>query len=255
MMRAASLRIEDLITYELTTERILPETELLFQSLIPIEEVDGTLASLIESKILIRRSRFLILKSVWDESIQRTLEAVESFHRQNQHLASMPLAILTSESDLPHELFEFVLESLISSNKLDRVDAGVRIKAHAAGLNPQQETIKNQLLDELRNNRRLALTRDDLLAYDKDAKKIYGYLKQQNEIVDAAGTIFLKTTFDRLSDTILRYLKQHGKITVAEARDLTDTSRKIILPLLEELDRLKITKREGDFRTLCDSGN
>jgi selenocysteine-specific elongation factor len=64
--------------------------------------------------------------------------------------------------------------------------------------------------------------------------------------------VYLRKTFDRFTAEIVEYLKKHGKITVAEARDVTKTSRKFILPLLEELDRLRITKREGDYRMLCE---
>jgi selenocysteine-specific elongation factor len=42
----------------------------------------------------------------------------------------------------------------------------------------------------------------------------------------------------------------HGKMTVAEARDILGATRKYILPLLEHMDALRITKRSGDERVL-----
>ncbi|TFH62234.1 MAG: hypothetical protein E4G91_07530 [Candidatus Zixiibacteriota bacterium] len=64
--------------------------------------------------------------------------------------------------------------------------------------------------------------------------------------------VYLRKTFDRVTSEIMEYLKKHGKMTVAEARDVTGTSRRFILPLLEELDRLRITRRDGDYRMLCE---
>jgi len=47
---------------------------------------------------------------------------------------------------------------------------------------------------------------------------------------------------------ISNHLKQSGKITVAEARDLLGSSRKYVLALLEQMDEMKLTKRVGDER-------
>lgn len=49
---------------------------------------------------------------------------------------------------------------------------------------------------------------------------------------------------------VVDYLKEKGEITVGEARDLLHTSRKYALPLLEYLDREKVTRRVGDKRVL-----
>src|SRR5207247_3274219 len=40
-------------------------------------------------------------------------------------------------------------------------------------------------------------------------------------------------------------------VTVAEIRDLLDTTRKYAVPLCEYLDRVGVTRREGDLRFLA----
>ncbi|TDB36948.1 MAG: selenocysteine-specific translation elongation factor [Actinobacteria bacterium] len=51
-------------------------------------------------------------------------------------------------------------------------------------------------------------------------------------------------------DRIVAYLKEHGEILARDARDITGSSRKYIVPLLEYFDSQGITKRDGDSRTL-----
>jgi selenocysteine-specific elongation factor len=104
----------------------------------------------------------------------------------------------------------------------------------------------------LLENANQSISREEILAADKDGKKIFAYLKQNNEIIDLNGMVYIRKTFDHFTAEIVEYLKKRGKMTVAEARDVTQTSRKFILPILEELDRLRITKREGDSRMLCE---
>ena len=51
-------------------------------------------------------------------------------------------------------------------------------------------------------------------------------------------------------EQIVGYLREHGTMLAKDARDLTGTSRKYLLPLLEYFDAQGITKRDGDTRTL-----
>ena len=61
---------------------------------------------------------------------------------------------------------------------------------------------------------------------------------------------FSNSAYKEMVDKIVIHLNTHGKITVAEGRDLLNTSRKYILPLLEYLDQQRITRRVGDQRVL-----
>ena len=49
---------------------------------------------------------------------------------------------------------------------------------------------------------------------------------------------------------VTAFLEKNGQATVSELRQELDTSRKVIMPLLDRLDRDKVTIRNGDYRTL-----
>jgi len=49
---------------------------------------------------------------------------------------------------------------------------------------------------------------------------------------------------------VRNFIEMKGRATASELRQHLGTSRKVIMPLLERLDRDKITRRDGDFRTL-----
>jgi selenocysteine-specific elongation factor len=59
---------------------------------------------------------------------------------------------------------------------------------------------------------------------------------------------FLKEVLVQARQKISLSLKEKGEITVAEVRDLLQTSRKFALPLMEYFDREKLTRRVGDKR-------
>jgi len=64
------------------------------------------------------------------------------------------------------------------------------------------------------------------------------------------GVLFLRATYEDAVAKIVGYIRIHEKVTVAEARDVLGATRKYILPLLEHMDALRITRRIGDDRVL-----
>jgi selenocysteine-specific elongation factor len=72
-----------------------------------------------------------------------------------------------------------------------------------------------------------------------------GQLKQVSPDV-----IFRTEDFEQMVAKVHAFINQNGQITVADARDLFDSSRKYMLALLEHLDATGVTIRDGDFRKL-----
>ena len=62
--------------------------------------------------------------------------------------------------------------------------------------------------------------------------------------------VLLKETWEEGVARIRQHLQERGTLSAAEARDLLQTSRKIAVALLEQLDAMGITRRVGDVRVL-----
>jgi selenocysteine-specific elongation factor len=164
----------------------------------------------------------------------------------------MSLAQLHSQLEFPDELVDFALSHLESIGEVERSGPGIRAAGFKAGLSKRQEEVRKKMLTEFGKQRRNPINRKELLALASEAEAVYGYLKQMNIIVDVDGAVFLEDDFRAMTDEIKSHLSRNDTITVSEARDLTGTSRKVVVPLLEELDRRRITKREGDYRRLAE---
>ena len=84
----------------------------------------------------------------------------------------------------------------------------------------------------------------------KIAPELLALLGEQARIVRAGEVTFDAATWGRLQAQVVDHLRANGTVTVAEVRDLQGTSRKYALAVLEHLDDLKITRRQGDERVL-----
>lgn len=64
------------------------------------------------------------------------------------------------------------------------------------------------------------------------------------------NTLISKAYYDKARQMLLEHMKTHKEITLAEFRDMTKSSRKYAVLLLDEFDRIGLTMRVGDGRVL-----
>jgi selenocysteine-specific elongation factor len=66
------------------------------------------------------------------------------------------------------------------------------------------------------------------------------------------GFYYHRDTLERSKKIVLEQIQRHGSITVSQFRDLTGSSRKYALPVMEYFDSIRFTRRVGDERVLVE---
>jgi selenocysteine-specific elongation factor len=66
----------------------------------------------------------------------------------------------------------------------------------------------------------------------------------------APDVVFSQEDYQRMVGDVRRMIQQNGTLTVAQARDHFNTSRRYVLAFLEYLDTIGVTTRQGDERKL-----
>ena len=80
---------------------------------------------------------------------------------------------------------------------------------------------------------------------------VYTALVDLGELVQVSQeVVFRAEDYASLLEKTRQYIEANGSITVAQARDRFNTSRKYVLALFEHFDAVGITKRVGDVRKL-----
>lgn len=81
------------------------------------------------------------------------------------------------------------------------------------------------------------------------ASRLISELLASGELVHlGAGAVITGEIYDRWVGQIKQFLSRRGQISIAEVKDLTRASRKYVIPLMEQLDKKGITRRDGDVR-------
>ena len=89
------------------------------------------------------------------------------------------------------------------------------------------------------------------LVADSASQKALRFLIDTGEAVEINAEVVMATeSLKRMTDLIRQFIRDNGRATVSQIRQEVGCSRRIIVPMLERLDRDGVTMRNGDTRTL-----
>jgi selenocysteine-specific elongation factor len=87
---------------------------------------------------------------------------------------------------------------------------------------------------------------------DPQARQVVRFLIENGNVTELAPDVVLwHENFERMKSQVAEFISKNGPATVSELRQSLGSSRRIMVPLLERLDRDGVTRRVADKRTLC----
>ncbi|MCU1285226.1 MAG: selenocysteine-specific translation elongation factor SelB [Acidobacteriales bacterium] len=221
----------------------------------PTSTVESLAAELISAKKLLRVSDALITTESFDNAKQALLSAVKEFHSANPLVAGMSKEELRERLSLIPSIFAAVLESLVVDRKLEASAEQVRIAGRNVVMKDDEAEARQTIERAFASaGLRVPALKDVVAALPLDktrAQKIVTLLLRDRVLVKLSDDlVFHSAALDSLRKTIRDYKSQTNRIDVAKFKDLTGISRKYAIPLLEFLDRERITRRDGDARII-----
>lgn len=187
----------------------------------------------------------------WLESKQPELEkALANYHKANPLLPGMPREELRTKviPKAPPALFEALLKA---NKKLTAQADTVRLTTHKVQLQQDEQDARTKIESAFeKGGLAVPSQREVLTASGVDATRaailLATLLKEKKLVRVSADLVFHHTAIDALKALLATH---KGKpFAVGEFKDWTGCSRKYAIPLLEFLDRERLTRREGDAR-------
>jgi selenocysteine-specific elongation factor len=243
--------IEDALS---SSEAGLSPEEIIQRTSLPDPAVNKSLEELVHDNRAVKLHGRFAHKPGYDMIVRRTISTLAEYHAANPMKPGMPCHELKTAlwSHLDKKGFQALLSSMAANGEVNISESIVRLPSHIVTLDSRQE----KLLQTIDAAFRDAGVNPPLLtglerAYGADAREIVALLVTQGELVKIdAGLYFHKQAIDASESALRKYLEGNDHITVAQFRDLVDSSRKYVVPLLEYFDHKRITRRVGDQRAL-----
>ncbi len=192
---------------------------------------------------------------------KRVVQQLDEFHARNPLTAGIVKEdlrgrILDKQRLLPSPaVFDAVLQTLMGEGKIEIPGEVVRRAGREITLNPEEAATQEQIARAFETAGLAVPSVGEVLAQvkidRKRAEKILQKLLKEKVLVKvAADLIFHQTALSRLREILVSQKAKRNRINVGIFKDLTGLSRKYAIPLLEYLDRERVTRREGDERVI-----
>jgi selenocysteine-specific elongation factor len=192
------------------------------------------------------------------EICEKLFERVERFHKENPLLPGVTREDLRASLGrrVRPETFRCALEELAQRKKLTVEGDLVKKPGSEITLTPEEERARQQIEEAFRKTGLAVPSVKEVLAQlaidGRRSEKILQILLREKVLVRvSADLIFHSSALGKLSALLAGYKKTTGeRITVPGFKELTGITRKYAIPLLEYLDRQRLTRRAGDERVI-----
>ena len=237
---------------------IAPINEVVTRSGLNTTSADLALKELFDVKTLLlledgeynSESDLLITPSaLWDSLQDKVVDMVNEHHRNFPFRRGIPREELKSKLKLNPRVFSAVLNYLISHDSLSEQGNFVAGLGREIKFQGQDQARVDALMRRFEQNPFNPPSVKECEA-EIGAEILNALVERGEFILVSADVIFRKTDYDSMKSAIQKRLEQNERITLAEVRDLLNSSRKYVQALLEHLDAVGFTMRDGDFRKL-----
>jgi len=200
----------------------------------------------------------LVSGRLFEEVRKKILEKVEKFQKENPLLPGILREDLRASlgKRVRTETFRAALEDLTAQRKLEAPGELVKKAGSEIALQPEEAKAKEQIEAAFASASLAVPSVQEVLqklaVETKRAEKLLQILLREKSLVRvSADLIFHRQALAQLKQQLSTYKKTKGdRITVPVFKELTGITRKYAIPLLEYLDRERVTRRAGDERVI-----
>ena len=203
--------------------------------------------------IVLRSPQFWVLDAQWaSKRLEAVHEQLKQFHRRN------PLLSGISKEELRSKLMPgapaWLMDVLLARSKTLAVEGEtVRLSSHQVAFSKDEEQAARKIESAFETAGLAVPSLQEVLAKSgveaNRARTLLQLLLKQRKLIRVSDELVFHSTAMQSLRALLAP-KKGQRFAVPEFKDWTGISRKYAIPLLEFLDRERVTRREGDSRVV-----
>jgi selenocysteine-specific elongation factor len=251
LQRRLSRDPSDLILSELRKWGLVPKKEILRASNLSHEQIQSSLKRLEEEGKILSIADYAADVMKWTETSERIVSEIETTHKTFPYKIGAKLAEFSGRLKIEENLLDQTVKQLITEKRIVQQGVYLRLPDHQPTLSPGQRELSEKILQEFASKPLSPPTKEELLNLGPEYEDILLFLIEQGQLVELKdGVLFGTDDFEKIKAKVTDFIGQRGAATVSQLRAHLNTTRKYMVPILEKLDQLGVTQREGDKRTL-----
>jgi selenocysteine-specific elongation factor len=251
LSRAGTKSLHGLVGYELA--------DIVKLSNLARDVTQQTLETLLSVGRVRRVGALWFAQTVWEALREEAVRLVSEQHRQYPLRSGLSKEEWRTRLNLPPKMAPEIFLALQEEGELAEANSAtgttggyIRLPDFVPTFTAAQQQQVERLLQKFRESPYTPPGRADAEAIV--GPEVLAAMIEQGRLVKLGSSmdavLFLRESYEEAVAKLVAYLRVHGEMTAAEARDVLGTTRKYILPLLEHMDERHITRRMGDIRVL-----
>ena len=219
------------------------------------ESIQATLAPAVSKKQIHRVGDFFIDGASLSALKAEGRSAVSEFHKKNSLAPGMAKEELREQLKASAEILAAALEQMAGERMVEISGDLVRLPGQGVMMKDEEAESKKKIEEAFASAGLKVPALHEVLAglkVDKSrAQKIVTLLLREKILIKISDElVFHHAALQQLRSQISAYKAKASTIDVAAFKEMTGVSRKYAIPLLEYLDRERVTKRVGDARQI-----
>ncbi len=224
------------------------------------KELHNSIQKLLSKKILIcadRENQIYAHNNTFKKLKKEMSFCLDKYHKANPLKTGMRKEELRSKLPpaMGSKLFNLMINQMIKEKDIISEEDTVRLSGHTVSLEVDQADVRKKILDTYLKAglappyfKELSKT---LNIENARAKDVLMLLIDEGLIVKAKEELYFHAdAVNELKNRLVDFLVSNREITTPQFKDMTEVSRKYVIPLIEYFDSKNVTIRIGDIRKL-----
>ena len=182
------------------------------------------------------------------------IDYLERFHKNNPLVEGCNKNILFQKTDIDENFLIYLLDELLDENIIKNKSEFWSLLDFNLNLSDKLSDISEDILSYIANNNFIDKNNSLNIRNGLSESEFYSvinFLESKNKIIKINSDLFYSSNIlNEIKDKVKVHLKNTDLLTVPEFKEISKTSRKLAVPLLEYLDKINFTYRLGNGRKL-----
>lgn len=225
-------------------ENILKELQL------PKEEVEESLTQLVENTTIYETKLGYIHKKKYDEVLEKLKKLLSDYHNRYKLKVGIPKIEVLSKFKISQKEMLELLDLFILNNEIRLEGNLVAEKDFVVNYDKKQLAEKERIEKALLEGGFTPPSVKELTNGEKPKVELLESLIDNTVVRLDADLVLHEKVFKDAVQKVEEHCKKNNQIGLAEFRDMTGSSRKYSMAILEYMDKIGITRRLENYRVL-----
>lgn len=218
-------------------------------------EIEIDVQALAKSNRIVIAADLLLAGNAAERASSNLLSDLETFHKANPLVEGMGKENLRERLELGSGVFGFLLGQLSARKKIEIQGELVKLAGRSVTMSADEERARKTIETAFSSaGLKVPALKEVLAGLPVDrlrSQKIVTLLLREGSLIKVSDDlVFHRSALESLRHRVVAQKSTAPKMDVAHFKDLTGVSRKYAIPLLEYLDRERVTRRVGDIREI-----